>query len=175
MTMTVSVRRALLIAKSESFLARYLWYLESCKHFCHQRIGQRSSYLQKNEDCYPFIVERLVTRLWAHCQHDIFTGKKWSEFSTPPYHASFRQLSIGSSCSRTCCCYWIWSTRRLYLVPGTSTLLVLSSAIYIRPCDSVTFQYLQNARYMPSAEPADSGRCPSDNLSRRAGFPMKNQ
>lgn len=40
---------------------------------------------------------------------------------------------------------------------------------------SVTFQCLQNTRYIPSVDPTYSGHCPSYNLSRPAGFPAKIQ
>jgi cleavage and polyadenylation specificity factor subunit 1 len=54
------------------------------------------------------------------------------------------------------------------------TCRLFSLSIYIFTC-SVIFRCLPNARYMPSAEPADSGHCPSVNLSRLAGSPTKNQ
>ena len=43
-------------------------------------------------------------------------------FSTITYYTSSHRLFKGSSCSRTCCCYRIWPTGRIYLVPGSFTL-----------------------------------------------------
>jgi hypothetical protein len=175
MMTTVSVRTDLLIPKSDCSFSRYLWYLDGCGQYCREWVDQWSRCLEEDENCYLFVPARLATRVWAHCQYDVFFGKKRGGFSTLPYHSSSHCFSIGSFCSRTCCCDRIWSPRRLHLVSGTSTLPFSSLLlIYVPFCDSVTFQCLQNARYMPSAEPADSGHCPSDNLSRPAGFPTKN-
>ena len=143
----------MLIPKSDCSFPRYLWYLEGYRQCCREWVGKY---------CYPFVPARLSTCVWAHCQYDVFIGKKRGEFSTlPTYHSSSHCSSIGSFCS-------------IFQVPQPSIFLLLL-LIYIPFCDSMTFQCLQNARYMPLLEPKDFGHCPSDNLSRPVRFSMKNR